>query len=603
MNQDRLAELQSKVAEPFFRHWRWILVGAWLLYAVFIIFNRWTLVQAFALPDTDDNLRLAQVRALLGGQGWYDLTQHRFDVAHGGANIHWSRLVDLPLAAIILLMKPLVGGADAERIAVAFAPQIPLLLLLFSLALTMKRLVHDRAWPLPVIGLLCAYSTIAMFAPLRIDHHGWQLAFLALAISAMADPRRARGGAVLGISTGLSLSIGLEMLIYLALLGGATVLLWVADSTQRRRLATYAAALVATTGAGFLIFASDANRMAVCDALSPVWLGDVAVGGAIMLGLASLRFESWKSRLAAAAAGGAMVAGFHALAWPHCLQRLEGVSPQATELWLDHVREARPFYRHAWKIGATALALPLTALAGWALLAWRASRSGEGERDLLLRTLAVALPGIAGFVLLFWQMRAAPAAQMMALPAATALIVFVVAPWLKSPQLWKHVAAIAVALFAFGAAVPVGLSLVPGEKLTPIRANVAAANRRCPSMAALAPINAQPKGTVFSFIDLGPRLIVATHHDAIGGPYHRNDKAIADVMKAFRGDEAQAHRIITEYRSDYLLVCPDMSTATIFMAEARNGFYGQLMNGKVPGWLQPVELPKDSPFKLWKVVG
>jgi len=603
MNQDRLAELQSKVAEPFFRHWRWILVGAWLLYVVFIISNRWTLVQAFALPDTDDNLRLAQVRALLGGQGWYDLTQHRFDVAHGGANIHWSRLVDLPLAAIILLMKPLVGGADAERIAVAFAPQIPLLLLLFSLALTMKRLVHDRAWPLPVIGLLCAYSTIAMFAPLRIDHHGWQLAFLALAISAMADPRRARGGAVLGIATGLSLSIGLEMLIYLALLGGATVLLWVADSTQRRRLATYAAALVATTGAGFLIFASDANRMAVCDALSPVWLGDVAVGGAIMLGLASLRFESWKSRLAAAAAGGAMVAGFHALAWPHCLQRLEGVSPEATELWLDHVREARPFYRHAWKIGATALALPLTALAGWALLAWRASKHGKGERDLLFRTLAVALPGIAGFVLLFWQMRAAPAAQMMALPAATALIVFVVAPWLKSPQLWKHVAAIAVALFAFGAAVPVGLSLVPGEKLTPIRANVAAANRRCPSMAALAPINAQPKGTVFSFIDLGPRLIVATHHDAIGGPYHRNDKAIADVMKAFRGDEAQAHRIITEYRSDYLLVCPDMSTATIFMAEARNGFYGQLMNGKVPGWLQPVELPKDSPFKLWKVVG
>ena len=73
-------------------------------------------------------------------------------------------------------------------------------------------------------------------------------------------------------------------------------------------------------------------------------------------------------------------------------------------------------------------------------------------------------------------------------------------------------------------------------------------------------------------------------------------------MKAFRGDEAQARRIIAEYRSDYLLVCPDMSTATIFMSEARNGFYGQLMNGKVPGWLRPVELPKDSPFKMWRVV-
>lgn len=603
MSEDRLARLQAKLAGPFFRHWRWMLLAAWLLYVGFIIANRWTLIQAFALPDTDDNLRLAQVRALLGGQGWYDLVQHRFDIAHGGANIHWSRLVDLPLAAIILIMKPLIGGADAERMAVAFAPQIPLLLLMFSLALTMKRLVHDRAWPLPVIGLLCAYSTIAMFAPLRIDHHGWQLAFLALAVSAMADPKRARGGAVLGIATGLSLSVGLEMLIYLALLGGATVLLWVVDRDQRRRLAAYAAALVATTGFGFLIFASEANHMAVCDAMSPVWLSDAAVGGALMLGLAWLRLDSWKARLATAAAAGLAVAGFHALAWPHCLQRLEGVSPEATELWLDHVREARPFYRHAWKIGAIALGLPVTALAGWILLVWRAWKRGPEYRDLLHRTLAVALPGVASFVLLFWQMRAAPAAQMMALPAATALIVFVAAPWFQSPKLWKHFAAVALVLFAFGAVVPLMVKMTPAEKANPMRAKVAAANRRCPSMAALAPISRQPKGTIFSFIDLGPRLIVATHHDAIGGPYHRNDKAIADVMKAFRGDEAQAHRIISEYRSDYLLVCPNMSTATIFMTEARNGFYGRLMDGKVPGWLQPVELPKDSPFKMWKVVG
>jgi hypothetical protein len=245
----------------------------------------------------------------------------------------------------------------------------------------------------------------------------------------------------------------------------------------------------------------------------------------------------------------------------------------------------------------------VTGLLGWGLLIWNAWKRGPEERDLLTRTLAVALPGIAGFVLLFWQMRATPAAQMMALPAATALIVFIAGPWLQSPKLWKHVAAILLILLAFGAAIPIAMKLVPAEKPSPMRTRVAIANKLCPSMAALAPINAQSKGTVFSFIDLGPRLIVATHHDAIGGPYHRNDKAIADVMKAFRGDAAQAHRIITEYRSDYLLVCPDMSTATIFMTEARKGFYGQLMDGKIPSWLQPVELPKDSPFKMWKVVG
>jgi hypothetical protein len=602
MNEDRLAELFSRASELFFRRWRLVLVLAWLAYAAAAITGKWGLIQAFALPDTDDNLRLAQVRALLGGQGWFDLVQHRFDPAHGGGNIHWSRLVDLPIAGIILAMRPFVGGADAERVAVAVAPLLPLLLLMFSLSLTMKRLVDDRAWPLPVIGLLCAYSTMGMFAPLRIDHHGWQLALLGLAISGMADPKRARGGVVLGVATGLSLAIGLEMLIYLALLGGATVLLWVADRDQRRRLATYAGSLVAMTSFGFLLFASYANRLAVCDALSPVWLSDAAVGGAVMLGLAILKLDSWKARLGAAIIGGGVLAGFHALAWPNCLQRLEGVSPEATRLWLDHVREARPFYRHDWRVAVVAVTLPATALIGWTLLIWREWKVGTGDRDRLLRTIAVAVPSVAGLVLLFWQVRAAPAAQMMALPGATALIVLFFGRWMKSSNLLMHAAAILLALFAFGAAVPLGTQLIPAKNKGPMAVKVGQANNRCPSLAALAPVNRQPKGMIFTFIDLGPRLIVATHHDAVGGPYHRNDRMIADVMNAFRGDEPQAHRIIDEYRSNYLLICPNMSTATIFMSETPRGFYGQLAKGEVPTWLQPVDLGPNSPFKMWKVV-
>jgi hypothetical protein len=108
---------------------------------------------------------------------------------------------------------------------------------------------------------------------------------------------------------------------------------------------------------------------------------------------------------------------------------------------------------------------------------------------------------------------------------------------------------------------------------------------------------------VFTFVDLGPRLITVTHHDAVTGPYHRNGEQIADVMNAFRGSEAQAHRIIAKYHSDYLLTCPNGSTTTIFMSETPKGFYGQLERGKVPGWLNRVKLPPDSPFKMWRVVG
>jgi hypothetical protein len=52
-----------------------------------------------------------------------------------------------------------------------------------------------------------------------------------------------------------------------------------------------------------------------------------------------------------------------------------------------------------------------------------------------------------------------------------------------------------------------------------------------------------------------------------------------------------------------VLSCPKSSTTTIFMSEVPNGFYGQLERGQVPKWLQPVPLPKDSPFKMWRVVG
>jgi hypothetical protein len=104
-------------------------------------------------------------------------------------------------------------------------------------------------------------------------------------------------------------------------------------------------------------------------------------------------------------------------------------------------------------------------------------------------------------------------------------------------------------------------------------------------------------------VDLGPRLITVTHHDAITGPYHRNGQQIADVMNFWRGPEAQAHQLAAKYRANYVLSCPGSSTTTIFTAEAPKGFYVQLQRGHVPSWLAPVPLPKDSPYKMWKVLG
>jgi len=579
------------------RHWKLITIGAWLLFCAWFLYSRWANIRAFELGDTDDNMRMMQVRALLHGQDWFDLRQYRLNPPFG-ANIHWSRVVDLPIAAIILATRPFVGGPDAERTAAAIAPMLPYVVLLFGAALTARRLIDGRAFVLPLIAMIVAGLTNSMFMPERLDHHGWQLALLSVSMAGLADPKRLRGGLTLGISTALSIAIGIEMIIYLALAGAAVALFWVVDPDERRRAAAYAVSLGGALALSFLLFVSYANRGPVCDALSPVWLSSLSVACALLLMLAWLSPADWRYRFALAVAAGLTVALFHALMWPQCLNRLEGVSPEVKYLWLSHVREARPVYRHGWQAASLILALPVTGTLGWALLCWR----NRADRDLLKRTLAVWSVALTAMLLLFWQTRTGPAAQMLAVVGAVAIA------WILGPvfdrarnPILRTLGVALVALVSLGAIVPLALKVVPVHRMSPREVQVEHSNRSCNFITSYRPIAMQPKGTVFTFIDLAPRLITLTHHDSIMGPYHRNGQQIIDAMMAFRGSADEARKIISKYHSDYLLTCPNSSTTTIFLSEAPKGFYAQLMEGKVPDWLTPVPLPANSPFKMWKV--
>ena len=589
----------NRVLDWSARNWRWIVLLFWLGAAAWMLWSRWRGIHLFQLNDTDDNMRMSQVRALLAGQDWFDLRQYKLDPPTG-ANIHWSRLVDLPLAGLITLAKLFTTGPNAERFAVAVAPLLPYLLVVGAIALTVRRLVDKAAFPLALVALFFAASTNNMFTPTRIDHHGWQLAMLALAVSGLADRKAARGGLVTGLASAVSLAIGLEMLIYLALAGAAQVLMWIDEREQRPRLLAYAAALAGGTAVGFLLFASYANRLPVCDALSPVWLSDGLLGGALLAALAWWSPADWRVRLGAAAVAGLAIAAFHALAWPHCLSRLEGVSPEVERLWLSNVREAKPIYSHSRQVALTVATLPAVALIGWALLLWR---GGKADRDLLRRTLAIAVIAAASFALLFWQTRAGPAAQMLGTIGAAALV------WLLVPLFWRSknplvsvLGTTAAVLVGLGVGAPIAATALGPKVQTERDKAVGRANALCPSLAAMRAVALQPRGNVFTFVDLAPRLITVTHHTGIAGPYHRNGEAIADVMKAFRGSAEEARAIISRRRADYVLICPNMSQATVFMAAAPQGFYAQLQRGQAPAWLQPVPLGQDSPLRMWRVV-
>jgi len=377
------------------RRWRWWVLLFWLATSAFLLYMRWGAINGFALNDTDDNLRMMQVRGLLAGQDWYDLRQHRLNPPFG-ADIHWSRFVDLPIAGIKLALAPLIGGAPAEKAAVAIAPLLPMAAAMAAVAVTARRLISPWAFALAIAILVCGDSLRAQWAPLRIDHHGWQLALLAIAVCSLTDPKRARGGAVLGLATALSLVIGLEMLLYLALAGAIAVLMWVRDPAEGRRLATYGASLAGGAALGFLLFASHANRAPVCDALSPVWLSVAVAGGAVAVLLALAGARSWPLRLGLAALAGAVMAAGYAIAWPNCLGRLEGASPELVQLWLGNVREARPLYMHGYATVIRVASLPVAGLIGYALMVWRHRR----DEPRLVRWAAVAAPALLAAALL-----------------------------------------------------------------------------------------------------------------------------------------------------------------------------------------------------------
>ncbi|MGN6278295.1 MAG: AcrB/AcrD/AcrF family protein [Sphingomonas sp.] len=579
------------------RNWLRLTLLAWLLVAIWSVWQDWGHVYWLSLGDTDDNMRLMQVRALLHGQGWYDLRQYRMNPP-GGYDIHWTRLVDLPIAGLILLFRLFTSEFWAERLACGIAPLIPLAITMAALGLAVRRVLSPLAWPLAsAILLVGCPTTMLMYAPERIDLSGWQLAMLSLLAAGLTDPARRRGGATIGVATALSLSIGLELLPYEAIAGAIVTLRWIADRNATPRLTTYALTLSGGTALGFAIFASDANRVMRCDALTPVYLTTMVAAGVLLFGLALASPRRWQMRLLLAAVAAAVLGAGFVLLFPQCLGRPEQVSPELARNWLDNVREAKPIFKQPIKTQLAVGIMPLIGLIGTLLATWRARREPRVVGWLSLLALQ-----IASSAMMFWQVRIGSDAQTLAVPGAVALAWILVPMVLGNDRAFIRVIGTVGALaFASGGFVGLLLPYLPIGKPNARIAIVNKATRSCPTLPALQPLDRYPAQTVFTFVDLGPRLITITHHNAVAGPYHRNGDAILDVQHAFQGSPETFRRIAAKHGATLLLICPNMAESTVYRARAPGGFYDQLAHGQTFPWLKPLPLPRYDPLRLFQI--
>src|SRR5436190_5289561 len=145
---------------------------------------------AATLGDPDDAMRLVLVRDLMAGRGWYDQLVTRLQPPVG-TYMHWSRLVDAPLAGMIWTFRLVLPAPVAEMAVRLFWP----LFLIFPAVVCALTIARRLGGSLAVFvcAVLLGVNQLAFgeFVPGRIDHHNIQITLVMIAMAcAMAGERR-----------------------------------------------------------------------------------------------------------------------------------------------------------------------------------------------------------------------------------------------------------------------------------------------------------------------------------------------------------------------------------------------------------------------------
>ncbi len=573
------------------------VVLVWAVVATLqLVINSAALVE-MRFPDPDDTLRLVQVRDWIAGQSWFDVRQYRIDAAGGGAAMHWSRLVDFPIAAIIVLLAPLIGQPGAELVALVAVPMLTLLCAYL--------LIGRIAWKLfdaEVAGLAClacglAVPLIHQMRPLRIDHHGWQIVAVLAALNGLMARDARRGGWAIGGSLGVLLSISIEGLPLAAAICGITALKWLRNRADYLWMVHAMCSLAAVSAAVFVATRGVGDLVQHCDAISPVHLGIFAWGALATTALAALRPHPRPftgTMMTLIGIGGLLILRQVA---PQCGGgAFVEIDPLVRAFWYERVLEGRPLWEDSLQTAATTLGLPLFGVAASLRLA--ADSSGWLRRWWIDWSLILCA---AILVTLFVSRAGATACAIAAIPMGWQL-----REWIRAVRRvrdpGRQALALSAVILALAPTLPISLFLMA----TPSEAGLLRAGSvrvsTCKVDEAAVALRKLPRADILAPLDIGPRLIYATPHSLVATGHHRAATGMHDVVTAFISAEAVAHRIVRQREIDYVALCPDLAETMIYASEKPGGFAANLRADRAPSWLEPVRVPGDGSLKVWRVV-
>lgn len=560
--------------------------------------------------DNDSQMRLVEVRDLLAGQGWFDTKQYRMGVPEGFV-MHWSRLIDAPIAAIMLVASLVTGSqAAGEMVALVLWPALTFFAALYFVLRAVRAFAGDSAMvPATVITAITFYG-IGIFAPGAIDHHNAQLALniavLAFLLESIHQPRRAFFAGVAGT---LSLVVGMETAVYVAF-AGISVAVWFLIKGERAASATIHFGLgFATAAIVALLVAKPPSSWfaAECDAYSIVQFTVAVLAGlgiAAVAGTNATRYSTMR-RFVGLAAVGACVAAVLVIAFPQCLaEPYSDMPPRLRDYWMSTISEAQPIWAmlRGMPIIAANVYPPIFVALIWLL--WRITRRGFRTEDGFVAAFLVSAALVAcyqvrganfglGFAMLPLAAMVADARAGMDANSSVKANLRLIGAWLISINLvWMLGATLIVTkLQSSQAAEPAetesGL-IVPGAGIV-----------GCAHDDDYALLAAMPKARIVSGANLGAAILRLTSHHPYAGPYHRNITGNLIAFDMLSASPESGRAMALDNRIDLVVSCRSDASSSNF---ASGTLQSALNDGRTPSWLQIVPETAGRNLEVYRVV-
>lgn len=567
---------------------------AWVMICAIFLVASYSAISAGRFSYPDDVMRLIQVRDLLAGQSWFDLHQYRVDSVSGGVSMHGSRLVDVPIAAMIWLLSLLMAQDTAEIVTATVVP-----LMTFGCALLLAARIAWRLIGAEAAGMVCLIMALSVpvilrMAPLRIDDDGWQIVLALLALNGMMarDPRR--GGLVTGLALACWISISVEGLPFALAICGVAALRWLGDRHSSCLLVSMMMSLAANSALIFAATRGFADLTQYCDAVSPVHLGVFAWAGVAVFLLARcepIPRGCLLSGFTLTAAGAGAIVYFAA---PQCAHGgFVALDPLMTELWYRNAADGMPI----WQAPGFALQLVVPPVIG-VLAALKLAGQTSGWLRRWWYDYALLL-GAALLITIFAARSGGVAGALASVPLGWQITV-----WIRRARnarsRGRRIAILAGSAVALMPAIPLMLATlaIPAD----VRAKgTSPAVEECPVSKATPVLRSMKKGEILAPIGMAPDLLNGTDHSVFATGHNRGSRGMAAMVKIFTASPSEARAALHSRATSYVALCPTMIEASNYAETAPGGFLAALIKREEFAWLEPVAIPGAEAIKIWRI--